>query len=44
MASCPLKRDGFLFQTGSKHTLVEPKMEMKYAAEYSTGEESASES
>ena len=44
MASCPLKRDVIWLQTGSKHTFVEPKMEGKYATEYSTAEKWASES
>ena len=34
----------FWFQTWSKHTFVEPKMERKYATEYSTAEKWASES
>ena len=34
----------FWFQTGSKHTFVEPKMERKCATEYSTAEKWASES
>ena len=33
----------FLFQIWSKHTLVEPKMERKYATEYSSAEKWASE-
>ena len=34
----------FWFQAWSKHTFVEPKMERKYATEYSTAEKWASES
>ena len=34
----------FLFQTGSKHTFVETKMERKYATEYSPAHKWASES
>ena len=42
MASCPLKRDGFLIP--NLINFVEPKMERKYATEYSTAEKWASES
>ena len=44
MASCPLKRDGFFYSKADQNTFVEPKMERKYATEYSTVEKWASES
>ena len=45
MASCPLKRDGFFYSKPDQSIpFVEPKMERKFATEYSTAEKWASES